>query len=152
MKRLTLYILCSALLLSAGGMIYVLFREEELLLYTFANHIGLGGVVMQLRGSLPSVHLPLWIANSLPDGLWSASYVLLMHGMMRPLGPRAQLCWASVIPSLGVISELLQGMGLLPGVFDTTDLLCYIIPYAIYYLIIMTNKQTHHGQRIGEIT
>ena len=150
--RLTLYILCSELLLSAGGMIYILFREEELLLYTFANHIGIGEELLQLRFSLPSVHPPLWISNSLPDGWWSASYVLLRHGRRRPFGARSQLCWASVIPLLGIISELMQGIGILPGVFDIADLLCYIIPYATYYLIILTNKETHHGQRIGECT
>ncbi len=150
--RATLCLFCSILLLLSGGMIYILFREEELLLYSFATDTFLGDIISSLRGAHFGIGMPLWLANSLPDGLWSCSYILLMHGLMRPLGPKSMLRWAIVIPLLGATSELMQALGLLPGVFDIIDLLFYTLPYILYFIYITQNINHHYGQRIGEIS
>ena len=45
------------------------------------------------------------------------------------------MLWASTIPLCGIISELLQGVGCLPGTFDIIDVLCYAVPIAVYTLL-----------------
>ena len=136
-----LNILSSVILLSLGGMIYVFLRPRVILLFQVIDQMGLGSWVDALRARIPHLALPEWLIYCLPNGLWSASYILLMDALMRERGIREQAAWACVIPALGVLSELAQGMGILAGTFDPIDLACYAVPYAIYMVILLRREQ-----------
>lgn len=47
------------------------------------------------------------------------------------------------IPALGFISELLQGVGIVPGVFDWSDLIAYLLGglLGFMYVYFMMKKQ-----------
>ena len=127
-----LSILTSVLLLSLGGGMYVLLRPRVILLFRVIDKIGVGSWVDAQRAHFAGSVLPEWVVYCLPNGLWSASYILLMDAIMKHRSLHERLAWACVIPVLGVISELLQGMGMLTGTFDTIDLACYAVPFLIY--------------------
>ena len=130
------------LLFVAGGALYVLFRTRALLMFVLADKLGLSPILGTVRAAFTNVHLPEFVVFSLPAGLWSAAYVMLMHGLFDQESRQKRLLWASVIPLIGTLSELMQAFRLLPGTFDVADLACYVAPYAVYALISLNNKKT----------
>lgn len=114
-----------------GVSIYLLWRDEHLLIHRILHASGMDDLIVPLRKSVADINVPEWIRFALPDGLWSTSYILLIDVWVK-----RGILWTSFIPFIGVLSELLQLIGRLPGTFDTADLLAYSIPYFLYVLII----------------
>ena len=133
-------ITASALALIAGGMIYILGRPRTLLLFWVADHIGLRGTFDELRALLSLEGWPDWAVYSLPGGLWSLSYLLLTDVLASRLSTFKRVSLAGVIPMVGVLSELFQKVGWLPGTYDQADLFFYLLPYLIYLSIHFLNQ------------
>ena len=133
-------ITASALALIAGGMIYILGRPRTLLLFWVADHIGLLGTFDELRALLSLEGWPDWAVYSLPGGLWSLSYLLLTDVLASRLSTFKRVSLAGVIPMVGVLSELFQEVGWLPGTYDQADLFFYLLTYLIYLSIHFLNQ------------
>ena len=118
--------------LLAGAMIYFLFRSKNLLGFALLNRIGVEPWADMMRSYTADVRLPDVVVDSLPGGLWALGYILVIDSIFGNQSRSTRIVWASVIPLLGVCSEVLQGVGLLPGVFDLWDLVCYALPYIIF--------------------
>lgn len=132
MKRIT-----ALISFLTGAVIYLLFRPKTLLGFFVLKSIGLGEWTDQLRFHFADCVLPGFVVYCLPNGLWSLSYVLLIDDVMDTT-PKGKLLWASVIPIMGIVTELLQCIGWMKGTFDPMDLLCYGLPlvgYAIWIMI-----------------
>ena len=128
MKRLSAGILCFVIGLS----IYLLFRDKVLLGFHLCEAIGIGGAVDELRASVSHISLPEFVLYSLPDGLWTVSYILIIDYVFRKQPLHIRIVWTAIIPFIGAVSELLQFVGIVPGVFDVADFLCYLVPHIIY--------------------
>ena len=118
--------------LLAGAVIYLLFRSKNLLGFELLHRIGVGPWADRMRSFTADVRLPDVVVNSLPGGLWALGYILVIDSIFSHQSRSTRIVWASVIPLLGVCSEVLQGVGLLPGVFDLWDLVCYALPFIIF--------------------
>ena len=118
--------------LLAGAVIYLLFRSKNLLGFELLNRIGVEPWADRMRSYTADVRLPDEFVNSLPGGLWALGYILVIDSIFGNQSRSTRIVWASVIPLLGVCSEVLQGVGLLPGVFDLWDLVCYALPFIIF--------------------
>ena len=125
----------SALTLLGGGTIYVLLRSRQTLLNVLIDATGASGVEAA-REKASGLTIPEWIIYSLPGGLWSAAYILLIHALTMGERPGRRLLWAGLIPALGIVSELMQQEKLLPGVADRWDVFFYALPYFIYFVYI----------------
>lgn len=128
-KKIEVILAISLFLL--GVSIYLLWRDEHLLIHRILHASGLDVLIVPLRKSVADIIVPEWIRFALPDGLWSASYILLIDVFVK-----RGILWTSVIPIIGILSEFFQLNGWLPGTFDIADLLAYSIPYLLYVLII----------------
>lgn len=130
-------------LLAAGGIIYLLYRPTTLLLFRIINATGLSKQVGQWRTAAQACSLPDITVYCLPNGLWAAAYILLIHRAYRNRSNATRMAWAAVIPAIGIISELLQVVGIVPGTPDWNDALCYAAPYLIYIIYIrLTNNHS----------
>ena len=118
--------------LLAGALIYLLFRGKNLLGFMLLRRIGLEPWADRMRSYTADVRLPDVFVNSLPGGLWALGYILVIDSIFSHQSRSTRIVWASVIPLLGVCSEVLQGVGLLPGVFSSWDLICYVLPFIIF--------------------
>ncbi len=136
-----LQILLGLLLISIGGMIYLSFRPTSLLMFHTLDGMGLMIAVDWWR-SLIAWQPSEFVVFSLPGGLWAAAYILLVNGLMEHRQALLRVAIASIIPLMGIVSELLQQMQLLPGTFDYTDLLCYAMPLTAFYLYEIIKKIT----------
>ena len=118
--------------LLAGALIYLLFRGKNLLGFMLLRRIGLEPWADRMRSYTADIRLPDVVVFSLPGGLWALGYILVIDSIFGNQSRSTRIVWASVIPLLGVCSEVLQGVGLLPGVFDLWDLFCYALPFIIF--------------------
>ena len=131
------------MLLFMGGMLYVLYRPQTLLLFHVANGMGLTDVIGRWRLTASETWQPTeFVVYCLPAGLWAMSYVLIVGTLAQELPLKRRWMAVAVIPVLGAASELLQAMSIIPGTFDWADLALYILPLIIYATI--NNKR--HGK------
>ena len=134
--RQRLQILAGVILLVAGGLIYTLFRPTTLLGFRLTDAIGLSPLINNWRTALATQQPATFIVYCLPNGLWSAAFILIMDRLFAHQTLRQRLCWAAVIPGIGIAAELLQTVSIVPGTFDWLDILCYAVPYLVYVGII----------------
>lgn len=125
-------VVLSMALLIAGGGIYLLQRTTSLLMFRLVDILGMTHKVEEIRAS--AVAMPEFLVFCLPGGLWSASYVLLVDAVMAGQPAVTRLAWGALIPMIGLVSELLQAVGLCPGTADWRDAVCYGVPYLLYVL------------------
>ncbi len=120
-----------------GGLIYLLFRNESLIMFTWFDNLGLLEQIKELRAILNPVKsiLPNWIYYSLADGLWTYAFVSayliyykIDYWLLLPF-----------LLSIGV--EVLQYFQLFQGTFDMIDLLCCIIGYTLPFLLLKNLHQ-----------
>lgn len=112
----------------------MLFRSRQIVLLRIADSTPLYRLLSIVRETASPWQPSEWVVFSLPGGLWSAAYILIIHSLMAPLTLVSRWRWAIVIPMLGALSELCQAFHVLPGTFDVVDLLCYLLPFLLYTL------------------
>jgi len=134
----------SILSLLAGGLIYVLARPKNLLLFLVAEHIRLDDTINTMRAHLDFTHWPEWAIYNLPGAFWSLSYILFVDIFASQLSLSLRLLLVGIIPFVGFISEILQYVGILPGTYDTIDAICYAVPFVIYAIITII---THSSEK-----
>ena len=134
-----------------GATLYLLFRSRQHLGFMLLDTIGLGSLTDSLRSMVADVHPAEFIIFALPDGLWTISYILIISHICRNQQLSSRLIWASVIPALGIISELLQAIGIVPGVFDFADLACYSLPLVVYIIYELGSSQNQLSSSRPEI-
>lgn len=132
-KKIQIFV--AAGLFFIGVSIYLLWRDEHLLIHRIIHGCGLESQMTAIRNEVSAISTPEWVRFALPDGLWSTSYILLIDALVK----RGYI-WTSIIPVIGIISEVMQLAGWLPGTFDICDLFAYAIPYFLYALIINPQK------------
>ncbi len=122
------FLLAVVLPIVAGGLIYILFRTDTLLMFQWAEAMSLTDLITRSRAAaaplLPWV--PGFVLFSIPDGVWvfsaTAFFARLWHD--GPLWQRA--LWIGAAPVMAIGGELGQIVGLVPGTFDVLDLLAYV--------------------------
>jgi|GEM_PF-3423100 len=107
-----------------GGLIYVLWRSDNLLVSHWFAMLGAGRLVATLRAAAaPYAHsFPPWVYYSLPQALWLYSGLRAFHLIWGGSHPRALNLWSSTFAAFAFGSELGQRLGLVPGRFDWLDL------------------------------
>jgi hypothetical protein len=128
------------MMLLMGGMTYLLFRPQTLLMFHVTDAIGLSAAINSMREGISS-QLPEFILYNLPGALWAAAYILTIDSLMFRQSVMPRILVSGIIPVIGAVSELLQLIGLLLGTFDVADLLCYLIPYLLYLSITLKIKR-----------
>ena len=106
-----------------GGFIYILFRENTLVMFDWFNSLGFESIIYHFRENInTNIHLPKWIVYSLPDGIWIYSLTSLMILIWRLDSNKTKYVWFLIGPLLGISAEMGQLFNIIPGTFDNTDI------------------------------
>lgn len=132
--------LLSFLFLGIGGSIYLLFRPKNLLMFKWAETLGLNENIDRLREMVSGITLNHITLYSLPDGLWLASYIIVVNAVVSKRNKNNLLFWSLLLPIIAILFELLQIPGIIPGIFDVFDLICYIVPLLTYLIYLKYEK------------
>ena len=140
-KRITLERALALGCLLMGMGIYLLFRSRGHLGFIVFDCMGMGAAVDAVRKLVDGVYVSEFVRFCLPDGLWTLSYIFFSDSVNRHESMIKRLAWVSVVPLLGVLSELMQLTQLVPGVFDVADLACYSVPLFVWMVMVRLEER-----------
>jgi hypothetical protein len=108
-----------------GGLIYLTYRTDSLIMFGWFKSIGLSDLVTFFRTNelLQNLVIPNWVIYSLPDALWLFSFTYLTILIWDFKISRQSIFWICLAPAVGLFSEIGQLIGVIPGTFDRVDLL-----------------------------
>ena len=116
----------SLLSMSLGGVVYILWRTEALLMFQWLEAIGIGERVRLLREvAAPGREVfSDWIYFSLPQALWLFSGLVAFSAIWGPNaeGRAKANVWSGLFLFGAFSIELGQFLGCVPGTFDPVDL------------------------------
>jgi len=119
-----------------GGLIYILFRSEKLIMFRWLDFLSFSFQNIRALTLGFRNYLPDWFIFSLPDGLWIFSYMSLVLLIWKNKINYRNIIWIVIIPLLVVASEIGQLMNIIQGTFDYNDIVFYImgaiLPIAFY--------------------
>ncbi len=119
-----------------GGLLYLTFRSEGLVMFNWFGKIGLTSQISFLRESCGEISLYSWVKYNLPAALWLFSYMFIIRGIW--LNSRQKIIYNIFlwgVPLMAIASEILQYFGAITGTFDYKDIIAYIAGIIIFILI-----------------
>jgi hypothetical protein len=136
-------ILIGTLPVFLGGLIYLTYRADTLLMFSWAKFVGLTDFVNFLRTDnfLQKLTIPNWVKYSLPDALWLFSFTYIILLLWDFKITRQSVLWIFLAPTVGLFSELGQLVEIIPGTFDKIDLLLLLLA-AIFPLTFVSNSKS----------
>lgn len=134
LNTLILFSLHIIIPLFIGGVIYLLFRTENLKMFEWFEIMKLDLVVKNLRmlSLVRNFEYPYWIVFCLPNALWV--YSLTAYLLLVWKNSKGAIFWFLLGPAIGLSSELLQINGIFPGTFDSADL-AFTAVFSVFPLI-----------------
>lgn len=135
----------AVILIALGGMIYIMFRSQNIIFFSWLDKLGLSPQVGMVRQAGATFSPGSFVIYSLPDGLWLASYLMFINVIFSHSSKWLWLSFTLLMPVYAIGNELLQGLGLCRGHFDIYDLLCYSIPF-VADLIVNRHKITRKSK------
>ena len=128
MKKVILHI---ALPIFVGSMIYILFREKELLMFNWFNYLKLNFIIDFLRNNFYEyrIYIPKSILFSLPDALWVYSFTMFLS-----IYYKNRIILSAIFVG-SIITEILQ-LWFVIGTFDIHDVIYMFTLYliAMYFI------------------
>lgn len=125
---LMIHVIASITGILIGGSIYILWRADTLLMFSWFQTLGMRNVVNVWRNwAAPYSVFPRWVYFSLPQGLWLFSGLLAIHCIWRDSQCSEELTWCSLLLAIAGGLELGQLAGIVPGRFDPADLVTLLV-------------------------
>ena len=128
MKKVILHI---ALPIFVGSMIYILFREKELLMFNWFNYLKLNFIIDFLRNNFYEyrIYIPKSILFSLPDALWVYFFTMFLS-----IYYKNRIILSAIFVG-SIITEILQ-LWFVIGTFDIYDVIYMFTLYliAMYFI------------------
>lgn len=118
-----------------GGLIYIRYRNESLLMFDWFHGLGLTEYIEDFRNNAEMPNVYGWCKYNMPAGLWLFAYMLIIDSIWGKDKNNVYLYFLYVLPLLALVSELMQYAGIFPGTFDFMDLLSYVSSIFLFILI-----------------
>lgn len=106
------------------GMMYISFRPDTLKMFHFFKVFGLLDYLEELQHN--PARVPFWMLYNLPDGMWLFAYSILQGCFWNF---KIRDCWMFILvmPFICIPHEFLQGLGIMHGTYDPSDVLAYLL-------------------------
>lgn len=132
--NVTMRMIVALALVVTGAIIYMLFRDKTILIFKWIDIFHLDNALDYCRNLTRNITVPDFVKFCVPDGLWLASYILVMDTIWHNEDLGKQLFWCLLLPAISILSEIMQYFGMLVGTYDFGDLVCYSMPVALYLI------------------
>ncbi|HLF64075.1 MAG TPA: hypothetical protein VI603_09990 [Saprospiraceae bacterium] len=133
MKQRSVVLLGIFLCLFFGVLIYIVTRSESIYLNQWVAHIVGDNTWSSLQSLVQNSGIPQWVIYSLPDALWMLALVTLVLLIWDFKLHSRSIPWITIAVGTGLLFEIFQGVHLVPGTFDVTDLV-FILLAALFPL------------------
>lgn len=118
-----------------GGLIYIFFRTDKLLMFSWFKRLGLSSLISYIRLFSDEFILPEWVIYSLPNALWTYSFMFSFVLLWKNSINLYSHIWFALVFFISVGSEIGQLLKIVPGTFDFIDLFLCLIAIMIPRLV-----------------
>ena len=138
MKRFFLHVV---LTMFVGGVIYVLFRSDTLLMFRWFEFLKLDKLVYSIREYTfyYRKYIPESILFSLPDCLWVYSFTMFLSFYFKNI-------FMIMIPCIGSVLTEIGQLWFVPGTFDIMDVLYMLAATGIALFFIYKHRNSDKAQ------
>ena len=118
-------IVAGFIFLLGGSYLYLKSRSETLLMFKWAQDLGVDFFVSAIRRSFGVLEFPKgkYIIFSVPYGMWVISFCCFIGAIWHKDSSLSAVIWRFIAPVIAISSEVLQFLGLLPALLLT---MCYL--------------------------
>ena len=129
--------------LGSGGLLYILFRSECLMVnrWVLSNQYGSIFKIIRIQTFQKLESIPKWMIYSLPDALWLMAFGLFLQLIWINETKRIRIIWTVVPCSVAVLWELFQATHHVNGTFDLVDLIFYFLTTLLLINNLKTNEK-----------
>lgn len=136
-----------------GGLIYILLRSKDLILFSWINSIRANPIVEWFRLYTYGIIHNEFIIYSLPDGLWLLSYIMII-GSIWNMDILRTVLFVFPLAAFAIGCEGLQKAKLVNGTFDWNDIISYILAiilgFSVLTIININNNKITKKQKDNE--
>jgi hypothetical protein len=118
-------IIIALLPLFFGGLIYICYRNENIVLFSWMQYFNINYTLLRLLYTENNLFVK-FIIFSLPNGLWVLSGLLLLQVLIKDEKKLLSL-YSIIFIIISIIIEISQLYSFLPGTFDINDLIAIIL-------------------------
>ena len=117
-----------------GASIYLLFRKDTLLVFSWLDYIGMSDTLFMIRDNISFVrkYIPDFILYSLPDGIWvysgTIAFIIIWKKNKKTV---FSVFWTFLPFSCAVVIEILQQFRIVNGTFCSVDIIFYILLFCL---------------------
>jgi len=111
--------------LIVGGIIYIIWRVDSLLMFAWIESFGLTDFLTILRDNYKHYNIPTWALYNLPNGTWTYTFTFVMSYIWIKELSLKKYFYISLPLLLGVFFEFGQLIKIFPGVFCYGDILAH---------------------------
>ena len=132
MKRFFLHVILTMFI---GGVIYVLFRSDTLLMFRWFEFFKLDKLIYSLREYTfyYRKYIPESVLFSLPDCLWVYSFTMFLSFYLKNI-------FLIMIPCIGSVLTEIGQLWFVPGTFDILDILYMLVATGIALFFIYRHR------------
>lgn len=126
----------AAIALLIGGFIYIIFRPETLIMFSWFDSLGMSNIINKLRNLYGDNSIYSWVKYNMPAALWLFSYLYVIDAIWTD--NKNTILYKSfllLMPCIAVASEFMQLFRIIPGTYDTMDVVSYIFAIITFYII-----------------
>lgn len=117
-----------------GGIIYLLWRPDNLLMFEWIEFWNLTDFIYSLRSIAYNYDLPYCVKFSIPHALWYLSGILIFASIWNEY-KHIQYFWFLIMTLMCFGGEFGQFLGFIPGNFNLNDILWSILAGIIAFMI-----------------
>ncbi len=117
-----------------GASIYLLFRKDTLLVFSWIEYIGASEIVFFIRDNIFFIrkYIPDFILYSLPDGIWvysgTVAFIIIWKKSTKNV---FFVFWVFLPFSCAVVMEIFQLFRIVNGTFCSVDIIFYILLFCL---------------------
>jgi len=130
-----------------GGMIYIIYRPDSLIMFNWFKSLGLLNYINELRKSFNYPISQLVIYN-LPNGFWCYSITYLMIVIWKNKITKQSFLWIFSGLFIGIFTEFAQLFHFIKGTFDFVDIIVMLVFSIIGFLHLNTKNHDYKAQII----
>ena len=147
--RRIIFFYSAVVCLGLGSIIYILFRPTSLLMFHWANLLGLMEPIEIMRlWAGNGKNLAPWFVYSLPFALWVSAYLFFIKVVWWKPTSWVRHMWFWIVPLIAVNSEFCQYFHIIPGTFDILDILTVGVGTALVFAMLVFN-QLNTGEKVS---
>ncbi len=128
-------VIVSLIILLVGGLIYLGWRDDSLVMFQLIEMCGISDYLIYFRRISTGYSLYDWVKYSMPDGLWLFSYMFLIDAIWTNYKQSMYNAFLWSLPIIAILSEFLQMLGIVPGTYDVMDFLCYMLAICCFVIL-----------------